>query len=170
MKPSNSYGGINNDENTAGEQRLTILASELKSRSLQLPLANRLVFVIPPAVDVDTPGLPMMDNNDSQLHSLSLASGEPLNEPIAVHENWLLETRNQVLQQTSSGTGCHRLLAEIEEEFRILQSRKVAEWQRQQEDLKLQECAEVLANHIGRSKTYPSVKTGMASLSSQAIV
>lgn len=160
--PSRIHGGIDaNVTNVAAEQWLQTLASELKYRSQHQPLTSGLVFATPPAVDSATPEIPTMDLNDLEFHRLSLIPDEPANEPILEYENWLLVTRNKLLQQIGGETQRHHLPTEFEEEFRILQRHKIAEWRRQQEDLKLRECAKTFANRTARPTTWPSVETGM---------
>lgn len=143
------------------ERWLQTLTSELKSRSQPLPLVNGLVFAIPPAVGTKIPETPTMDPNDPKLHWLSLAPGEPVNEPILQYENWLSATRNELPRRVGDETRCRRLSAEFEERFHILQRHKVAEWQRQQEGLKLRECAKNLIERTARPTSCPSVETGM---------
>lgn len=144
----------------ANEDKLQILASELKSRSRQLPLMSGLVFATPPAVDTNTPEVPMMDPNDLEFRRLSLTLGEPVNEPVLEYESWLLATRNELPQQIYDEDKCHRLLAEFEEEFQTVQRHKVAEWHRQQENLKIQERTKDLVDHTARPMMCPPVETG----------
>ena len=161
MCQSHGHGGIDANPNVVVEQRLQALASELKARSQQLPLMSGLVFTTPPTINTDTPEMPTMDPNDPKLHRLSLTSGEPVNEPVLGYENWLRAMRSELLQRTSEATQHNSLSAEFEEEFRILQRHKIAEWQRQQEGLKLRECAKSLVDRAGRPVSCPSVETGM---------
>ena len=149
---------INTDE--AAEQQLQAVVSELKARSQQPPLLSGLVFATTPTVDADIPEVPAMDPNDLEFHRLSLTSGNPVNEPVLGYENWLLATRSELLRQIGEDTQFHRLSAELEEEFQILQRRKVSEWQRQQEELKLRERARCLVNRTVRPMACPSVETG----------
>lgn len=119
-----------------------------------------LVFVTPPAVDVSTPKTPTMDANDLESHRLSLSSGEPVNQPTLEYESWLLMTRNELLQRVGGGAECRCLLVDLEAGFQILQRHKVAEWHRQQEDMKLRERARSLISRVARPTTCPTVETG----------
>ena len=139
------------------------MASEPKAQSQQRPVLSRLVFATTPTVDADIPEVPAMDPNDLEFHRLSLTSGNPVNEPVFGYENWLLATRSELLQQIGEDTRFHRLSTELEEEFQILQRRKVSEWQRQQEELKLRERVRSLVNCSARPMAYPSVETGAES-------
>lgn len=126
-----------------------------------------LVFTTPPAVCANTPEIPTMDPNDPEFYWLSLASGELVNEPILGYENWLSVTRNELLQRIGDKTRSHHLSAEFEKEFQILQRHKVVEWQRQQKELKLRECAKDLVERTARPTSCPSVETGMHLLKSR---
>ena len=101
-----------------------------------------------------------MSQNDPELHRLSLVSGTPANLPVSEYERWLLMSKDETLMRTDGGGELGRLLCDLEEQFRILQLRKIEEWQRQQGCTRLRARLKNLPRSLPRLMGCASVETG----------
>lgn len=118
-------------------------------------------FATPPTAGVPVPELPTMDQNDLQLHSLSLRSDQPVNTPVLEYEQWLLGAKREVLQHiTGDNLLAKNLSVGLEEAFKDLQLRKVEEWVRQREDVHLREDLRTLCDSFAEPGASIPVKTG----------
>lgn len=149
----------NPDHQTTTEDRLGILASELRERSSNFFPVQGLVFRLPPQADAQVPPSPLMDPNDLNLHRLSLTDA-PINTPITNYERWLLRAKEEVTRD--GGRPTLGLSREIEQEFLRLQSEKITEWLRQQEHAQLLGCMDDLEAMITRPRSCTTVDTGEA--------
>lgn len=119
------------------------------------------MFVSPPTADATTPGLPTPNQNDTDLYRLSLTSDAPANLPVLEYEMWLQKANEEAAKMNKDQGGeLDRLLRRLEGQFQDLQRRKIEEWLRQQEGLRLRGRLKNLSKSLPKSLGFPLVETG----------
>ena len=159
VRPTNTTA-VNPCKPTSSGQDLRAVAVELTRRSGRLPRTEGLVFVFPPSVRTHAPKLPAMNQNDPELHRLSLTLNAPTNHPVSEYERWLLTAKDVALMCTDGDQELDRLLCDLGEQFQALQHRKIEEWQRQQGGLHLRKRLKDLSNSLPRVAGCALVETG----------
>ena len=145
----------------ASGQDIRTFTAELKRRSTQILPTEGLVFVVPPTVDISVPKLPTMNQNDPDLHRLSLTSDALANFPVSEYERWLLEVKGKTAIRKGQGGGLDSFLCDLEGQFQELQRRKIEEWSRQRAGLRLRGRLKSLSNSFAKSLGWTLVETSV---------